>query len=1051
MKKEIILTLLCFASLQAMATTQEVKLNPTEIHKGGATFSGSVLSSERKNTVIITDKDIEKKQYKNITEVFEDSPFTMVTHTPAGPVVALRGSGEKTIMRVKVLVDGNSINSMDENMGVIPFNSIPAASVKKIEIIPGGGITLYGSGSSSGVINIVTKNGEEKEYGQVGVNVASYDTYKVDFTKGMSLSNKIFSNLSIEGQKGKGYREKDEHKRVNILAGVNVNLNKRNKMRMSGTLHHEDAKGTDELDLINLQKHRRGAGPSDAEIRSDRHSLALDYEYKPKENWTITAGVHESKFKRKIDQDNRPYVQYLPSAGFNDFFGQPKNYSSDLVLKDVQNKMHGSMKESEKGVKIKSEYGYDKGKFIFGMEHADHRVKREMHMQTSPYNETNNLRLFLRPRNERVVNADIIADPEKMMNPNTYVTMMFLCFQPEGAGFDRAKTLKKVNDIIYQKAQAEGIQLTDAEIKEYQSGKDYPWDWEKTTKNVMWKTLYELSKEKLIDYTQGNNPYLIIDEPGKPPRKVKISPEDTFEHFIKIIAPNHFDETLQTVSFVDAKVDVKKDTDSFYLFNTFDLTDRLELNAGLRYEKAKYTGNRKSIMKQHIKGDKTKEEGAYLARFLASTSDYEYLNYLHHTGKIDFYGSKLGFQKEKEFKETGETTIIMSELTKHEKRTEENLGGEIGLNYKWNPYNIVYGKYERAFNSPLPNQLTNKTFDPRLKVKTYWESNLKTETIDNFEIGVRGAFNNNITYSLAGFINDTHNEILTIVKDGSSHMNREWRFVNIGKTRRMGIELQAQEVFDKLTLKQSFTYVDPKIISNDYESQIREIAKDKAEGQFEIFVKNRRNFSIPMVVKGYGESKEVQEKFCNEVNAILEDLYIGKINSQTATEQVGKLIDNSPYKNHPNKEILYNALKSFSDEYNENIKETFQKELQEEIDKLSKKNFLNKGDRIPLAPKVKATFSADYQFTDRLKLGSNVTYIGSYLNAEPSSGYEVVRIKVPSHAVMDFYGTYNINDDLSLKFGINNVFNHKYYLRKDSRAATPAPGRTYSAGFSYRF
>src|SRR3712207_6018050 len=100
MKKEMILTLLCFASLQAMAATQEVELNPTKIHGGGAAFSGSVLSDERKNTVIITDKDIEKKQYKNVTEIFEDSPFTMVTHTPAGPVVALRGSGDNDIMMI---------------------------------------------------------------------------------------------------------------------------------------------------------------------------------------------------------------------------------------------------------------------------------------------------------------------------------------------------------------------------------------------------------------------------------------------------------------------------------------------------------------------------------------------------------------------------------------------------------------------------------------------------------------------------------------------------------------------------------------------------------------------------------------------------------------------------------------------------------------------------------------------------------------------------------------------------------------------------------------
>ena len=49
-------------------------------------------------------------------------------------------------------------------------------------------------------------------------------------------------------------------------------------------------------------------------------------------------------------------------------------------------------------------------------------------------------------------------------------------------------------------------------------------------------------------------------------------------------------------------------------------------------------------------------------------------------------------------------------------------------------------------------------------MKVYWESNLKTEKIDNVELGIRGMLTPNVTYSLAGFISDTQNEILSIVK-----------------------------------------------------------------------------------------------------------------------------------------------------------------------------------------------------------------------------------------------------------------------------------------------
>lgn len=47
MRKEMLLTLLCFVSLHAMAATQEVELNPTKFEEG-ATYNGSVLSNERK-------------------------------------------------------------------------------------------------------------------------------------------------------------------------------------------------------------------------------------------------------------------------------------------------------------------------------------------------------------------------------------------------------------------------------------------------------------------------------------------------------------------------------------------------------------------------------------------------------------------------------------------------------------------------------------------------------------------------------------------------------------------------------------------------------------------------------------------------------------------------------------------------------------------------------------------------------------------------------------------------------------------------------------------
>ncbi|WP_211494231.1 TonB-dependent receptor plug domain-containing protein, partial [Fusobacterium sp. DD4] len=115
-----------------------------------------------KNTYIVTKEQIQEKNYKNVEDVLRDAPGVVVQNTAFGPRVDMRGSGEKSLSRVKIMVDGISINPTEENMSSLPINSIPIESISKIEIIPGGGATLYGSGSVGGVVNIQTNSNATK-------------------------------------------------------------------------------------------------------------------------------------------------------------------------------------------------------------------------------------------------------------------------------------------------------------------------------------------------------------------------------------------------------------------------------------------------------------------------------------------------------------------------------------------------------------------------------------------------------------------------------------------------------------------------------------------------------------------------------------------------------------------------------------------------------------------------------------------------------------------------------------------------------------------------
>lgn len=1032
---------------------------------GGATYNGSVLSGERKNTLIITDKDIEKKQYKNITEIFEDSPLTIVTHTPAGPVVALRGSGEKTLMRVKVLVDGNSMTSIDESMGVIPFNSIPAGSIKRIEIIPGGGITLYGSGSSSGVINIVTKMGELKNYGSVSVSTGSFDTYKAEITKGIRINRYLFSNLSLEAKKGKGYRDREQDKRINALLGLNINFHPKHRMKIQGSHFQEDAEGTNELYLTELQKNRRGAGDSFSTIDSKRTALSIDYEYSPTENWTLTANVNQSKFTRDIRQDSHPYLTFLPSIDLS-FYGVPQGYTAEMVSVNTPMELKGNMEEKIKGGRIKSEYRYaeQKGKFMFGAEHSDHSLHRDMNMEVKPFHPFNSMSFLIHKEDDKIFTEERLKNSHELMDINS-VFLPFIIEKNNTPTLKEEKINKWKENFLYQKASEEEKKAYDAGggiaalanswyenqgIMNYEFShfkiKDYFDLVEKDGKKGIY---YIFREKKKVEITLPNGKKRKKTVTVERPEFMEVNDESRLKDILNFIQKDKVDPSLTVNTLIQSKIDVKKKTDSFYLHNSYPLTEKLTVNAGLRYEKAKYHGNRETQTIQRITGNADKKETQDAVNLYISVSDVEYLK---KDPRIN-WNANINAEtqaKLKELKETGSTQIVMSQLFRKEKREEENLGGEIGFDYKINDSDLAYVKYERAFNSPLPNQLTNKTYDPIHKVKTYWESDLKTEKMDNFEIGIRGAWNEHITYGLAGFLSTTYDEIVSVVKDGNSHMSREWRFINLDKTRRMGIELQSEQVFDKWRLRQSLTYVDPKVLSNDYKKQVAKIAQEQSDAMIDSHEKIMRNNVYPIrldIAAWKGKISEAEfQKLKPQIMALTDHGLEGKISQVEMNAQLEKLLEG--LSNPAKKEIKETVKARFTDRdiYKERVEKQFREQYRTEGG-----SFIKKGDRIPLAPKIKATFGADYQFTNHLKMGTNVTYVGNYMTAEPSKGYEIVQVKVPSHLLTDFYGSYEFDSGFSVKFGINNVFNHKYYLRQDSRTATPAPGRTYSAGFSYRF
>ena len=129
--KKLLVLLTILSSIIAYAE-DTIELDQTTVKSSPRSSDYTLIPKEQKNTYVITQEKIRERNYKNVEDVLRDAPGVTIQNTAFGPRVDMRGSGEKSLSRVKVLIDGVSINPTEETMASLPINSIPIESVKKI-------------------------------------------------------------------------------------------------------------------------------------------------------------------------------------------------------------------------------------------------------------------------------------------------------------------------------------------------------------------------------------------------------------------------------------------------------------------------------------------------------------------------------------------------------------------------------------------------------------------------------------------------------------------------------------------------------------------------------------------------------------------------------------------------------------------------------------------------------------------------------------------------------------------------------------------------------
>lgn len=217
MKKKLAFIFIVNALLLS-ANDQTIDLGKSII-KSNSGFD-ETLQNTPKNIQVVTSEEISEKNYKNVTEILENSPLILIKNDVFGQTIEMRGSGVNSKATVQVMVDGMSLNPVDINHGTLPLDSIPVSTIERVEILPGGNGVLFGDGATGGVVNIITKTGVDKTESYIGARYGSYSEriFKAGTATKINDNFSVLVNYQQENSKTNRSGERDKNFNIDVTA-----------------------------------------------------------------------------------------------------------------------------------------------------------------------------------------------------------------------------------------------------------------------------------------------------------------------------------------------------------------------------------------------------------------------------------------------------------------------------------------------------------------------------------------------------------------------------------------------------------------------------------------------------------------------------------------------------------------------------------------------------------------------------------------------------------------------------------------------------------------
>ena len=317
------------------------------------------------NPTVVTSKEIQQKNYKTVDQILNDIPSINIVKQGKDSIIDLRGQGDKAKQNVQILVDGVQMNSLDTSMTATPINTIAVDNIERIEVLPGGGSVLYGSGTSGGVVNIITKRGTGRT-ASVGFDHEKHGSNKTNVAVGETFGN-FDINLAYTKNDREGYRDYDESDSDYFQGDIRYRISDTQNIGFKYSKYKADETYPDMLTRAQVEDDRKQSGLVDGEhnkTKTDKDEYVLTYNNKLTENLDLNLVLFSQETEMKIN-----------SRSYQGAMGPMKLWMTQDAL----------FRDKKKGIKSKLRYAYGEGSsVIFGLEYIDNDAKRKSLMNMPP-------------------------------------------------------------------------------------------------------------------------------------------------------------------------------------------------------------------------------------------------------------------------------------------------------------------------------------------------------------------------------------------------------------------------------------------------------------------------------------------------------------------------------------------------------------------------------------------------------------------------------------------------------------------------------------------